>query len=70
MMLRLLDLVDFLLLSSLVPIPLFPNGELDAELKGIATSQKDLVTSDGASISGSKIVEASLGASMDINSTQ
>ncbi|GMY17480.1 phosphoglycerate mutase-like protein 1 isoform X2 [Fagus crenata] len=70
MMLRLLDLVDFLLLSSLGSIPLFPYGELDAELKGIATSQKDLVTSDGASISGSKIVEASLGASMDINSTQ
>ena len=69
-MLRLLDLVDFFPLSSLVSIPFFPKGEQDAELKGIATSQKGLVTSDRASFSGSKIVEASLGASMDINSTQ
>ena len=69
-MLRLLDLADFFPLSSLVSIPFFSNGEQDAELKGIAISQKGLVTSDGASFSGSKIVEESLGASMDTNSTQ
>ena len=69
-MLRLLDLVDFFPLSSPVSIPFFSKGEQDAELKGIAISQKGLVTSDGASFSSSKTVEESLGASMDINSTQ
>lgn len=70
MMLTLENSVDFRLLSPLnLSIPLFSKQELDAEGSGTTTSQKDLVTADGASISGSKIVESSAGASIDNNST-
>ncbi|KAM1876894.1 hypothetical protein ACFX14_044263 [Malus domestica] len=57
MMLTLDDCEDFWPLSPLdLSSPLFSERELDAEGSGTATSQKDLVTADGASISGSKIV--------------
>lgn len=70
MMLTLEDCIDFWLLSPLnVSSPLFSKQDLDAEEKGTATSQKDLVTVDGGSISGSKIAESSVGASIDNNST-
>lgn len=69
-MLTLDDGEDFWPLSPLnLSSPLLSERELDAEGSGTTTSQKDLVTADGASISGSKIVALSVGASIDSNST-
>lgn len=70
MKLTLVDLIVFWLFSVLVISLLFSWEEVGAEDEGRTTSQKDLAMTPRASFSGSKIVDASFGASMDINSTQ
>lgn len=61
------DLLKITPLSSILP---FSSKAGMAELKGMATSQKDLAMRAEASFSGSNIVEASVGDFMDNNSTQ
>lgn len=75
MVLKSAFLIDFLLISflSALILLLFAEGKsaLDAECEKTATSQKEpMVTNGAASLSGCKIIEASVGASIDINSTQ
>ncbi|KAF5739802.1 hypothetical protein HS088_TW12G01013 [Tripterygium wilfordii] len=71
MTLILVDFPVFSMLSEMVGSTLsFSEDNLRDEEMGIATSQKDLAFNEVASTSGSKIVEASVGGSMDINSTQ
>lgn len=71
MTLTLEDFTVFLLISPLEDsTTLLSEEELDAEQRGTATSQNDLVIRAGACSSGSKIVETSDMASIDNNSTK